>query len=91
MRLNDRARTWLPWLLLGAAVVITAIVYWPGVIGGWVDRHKPVLRYVEPATFSLWEAEAAKLGFMHAAVGPMVRSSYHADQQAHEAGVPGAG
>jgi lipoic acid synthetase len=31
--------------------------------------------------------EAAALGFTHAAVGPMVRSSYHADQQAHAAGV----
>ena len=30
---------------------------------------------------------AAAMGFSHAAVGPMVRSSYHADQQAHLAGV----
>lgn len=50
-------------------------------------HHLPVLRYVEPATFAMWEAEAMKLGFSHAAVGPMVRSSYHADQQAHAAGV----
>jgi lipoic acid synthetase len=28
-----------------------------------------------------------KMGFAHAACGPMVRSSYHADQQAHDAGV----
>jgi lipoic acid synthetase len=27
------------------------------------------------------------MGFVHAACGPMVRSSYHADRQAHEAGV----
>ena len=27
------------------------------------------------------------MGFVHAAVGAMVRSSYHADRQAHEAGV----
>jgi lipoic acid synthetase len=30
------------------------------------------------------------MGFSHAAVGPLVRSSYHADQQAQAAGVPGA-
>ena len=44
-------------------------------------------RYVEPATFKLFEAQAAAMGFRHAAIGAMVRSSYHADQQAHEAGV----
>jgi lipoic acid synthetase len=35
----------------------------------------------------MFEAEAAKMGFSHAAVGAMVRSSYHADVQAHAAGV----
>ena len=50
-------------------------------------HHLPVKRYVEPAVFKMFESEAAKLGFSHAACGPMVRSSYHADVQAHEAGV----
>ncbi len=50
-------------------------------------HHLPVLRYVEPATFVRFEREAQSLGFTHAAVGPMVRSSYHADRQAHAAGV----
>jgi lipoic acid synthetase len=50
-------------------------------------HHLPVERYVDPQTFALYEAEAARLGFRHAAIGAMVRSSYHADQQAHEAGV----
>jgi lipoic acid synthetase len=50
-------------------------------------HHLPVERYVEPATFGLFEREAASLGFRHAAIGPMVRSSYHADQQAHGAGI----
>jgi lipoyl synthase len=50
-------------------------------------HHLPVERYVEPATFGLFEREAASLGFKHAAIGPMVRSSYHADQQAHGAGI----
>jgi lipoic acid synthetase len=35
----------------------------------------------------MFEREASAMGFTHAAVGAMVRSSYHADQQAHAAGV----
>jgi lipoic acid synthetase len=50
-------------------------------------HHLPVLRYVEPAVFDGYARTAQELGFMHAACGPMVRSSYHADQQAHGAGV----
>jgi len=50
-------------------------------------HHLPVLRYVEPAQFKRFEATAVELGFRHAACGPLVRSSYHADQQAHGAGV----
>jgi lipoic acid synthetase len=46
--------------------------------------HLPVLRYVHPDEFAMFEAEAARLGFANAACGPMVRSSYHADQQAKE-------
>jgi len=49
--------------------------------------HLPVLRYVDPAQFNVYEREALALGFVHAACGPLVRSSYHADQQAHGAGV----
>jgi lipoic acid synthetase len=45
--------------------------------------HLPVLRYVTPARFREFEQQALALGFKHAAVGAMVRSSYHADQQAH--------
>jgi lipoyl synthase len=50
------------------------------------NHHLPVLRYVEPAVFKRFETEASALGFTHAACGPMVRSSYHADEQAHRAG-----
>lgn len=50
-------------------------------------HHLPVLRYVEPAVFEAYAREAAEMGFTHAACGPLVRSSYHADVQAHEAGV----
>jgi len=47
----------------------------------------PVHRYVEPAHFEALAAEARALGFAHAACGPLVRSSYHADRQAHAAGL----
>jgi lipoyl synthase len=50
-------------------------------------HHLPVERYVAPEGFRLFEEAAAGMGFKHAAIGAMVRSSYHADQQAHEAGV----
>jgi lipoic acid synthetase len=50
-------------------------------------HHLPVARYVHPDTFEMFQREAQELRFTHAAVGPMVRSSYHADQQAHAAGV----
>jgi lipoyl synthase len=49
--------------------------------------HLPVRRYVHPDVFKMYETKARELGFSHAAVGAMVRSSYHADQQAHAAGV----
>jgi len=51
------------------------------------NHHLPVLRYVHPDTFKEFEQKAYEMGFSHAAVGAMVRSSYHADQQAHEAGI----
>ena len=44
--------------------------------------HLPVERYVHPDTFAMFEREAAAMGFKHAAVGALVRSSYHADRQA---------
>jgi lipoyl synthase len=53
-------------------------------------HHLPVKRYVHPDTFAMFGREAAAMGFTHAAVGAMVRSSYHADEQAHAAGVVAA-
>ena len=50
------------------------------------SSHIPVRRYVHPDTFKMFEEKAYAMGFKHAAVGAMVRSSYHADQQAHSAG-----
>jgi lipoic acid synthetase len=49
--------------------------------------HLPVTRYVTPEAFKNLERAAVEMGFSNAACGPMVRSSYHADQQAHEAGI----
>jgi lipoyl synthase len=51
------------------------------------NAHLPVLRYVTPDQFACFERQAKAMGFDHAAVGPMVRSSYHADLQAHAAGL----
>jgi len=46
--------------------------------------HLPVQRYVHPDTFAMFERKAYELGFRNAAVGAMVRSSYHADRQAED-------
>jgi len=50
------------------------------------SAHLPVRRYVQPDTFKFFEEQASAMGFKHAAVGALVRSSYHADQQAKAAG-----
>lgn len=49
--------------------------------------HLPVMRYVTPEGFKEFERVALAMGFSNAACGPMVRSSYHADLQAHESGL----
>lgn len=46
-------------------------------------HHLPVMRFVEPQRFEQFQQEADAMGFSNAACGPMVRSSYHADLQAH--------
>ncbi|MDO4904073.1 MAG: lipoyl synthase [Lautropia sp.] len=48
-------------------------------------HHLPVRRYVTPDTFKYFEDQAYDMGFQHAAIGALVRSSYHADLQAEEA------
>jgi lipoic acid synthetase len=50
-------------------------------------HHLPVARFAHPDEFRMFEQEAGRMGFIHAACGPMVRSSYHADAQASQAGV----
>lgn len=50
-------------------------------------HHLPVQRFADPTLFKMFERKAQEMSFLHAACGPLVRSSYHADQQAHEAGI----
>ena len=42
-------------------------------------KHLPVAEFIPPAKFELYGEQARKMGFVHVASGPMVRSSYHAD------------
>ena len=44
-------------------------------------RHLPVERYLLPEEFTKWGERARALGFSHVESGPLVRSSYHAEQQ----------
>jgi lipoyl synthase len=44
------------------------------------ERHLPVVRYWHPDEFKALETAAYELGFEHIAAGPLVRSSYHADE-----------
>jgi lipoic acid synthetase len=44
------------------------------------ERHLPVVRYWHPDEFAALERAAYDLGFEHIAAGPLVRSSYHADE-----------
>jgi lipoic acid synthetase len=49
-------------------------------------HHHPVLRYWTPEEFAEIERRGYEIGFTHVASGPLVRSSYHADEMAHAAG-----
>ena len=44
-------------------------------------QHLPVSRYLPPEEFTVWRDRAMALGFNHVESGPLVRSSYHAEQQ----------
>jgi len=54
------------------------------------ERHLPVVRYWHPDEFAALERAAYELGFDHVAAGPLVRSSYHADQHVPQ-GLAGVG
>jgi lipoic acid synthetase len=49
-------------------------------------RHHPIIRFYRPEEFKELEDEGLKMGFKHVAAGPLVRSSYHADDQ-HNAAI----
>ncbi len=44
-------------------------------------KHAEVARYYRPEEFAHLKQEAVKMGFAHVEAGPLVRSSYHADEQ----------
>ncbi|MFB6344309.1 MAG: lipoyl synthase [bacterium] len=45
------------------------------------EQHLPVDRWVHPEEFDRWQSTAESIGFEHVESGPLVRSSYHADEQ----------
>jgi len=51
------------------------------------ENHLPVVRYWHPEEFEALEKAAREIGFESVAAGPLVRSSYHADESAHEAAI----
>ena len=54
------------------------------------ERHLPVVRYWHPDEFDALAAAGMEMGFSHVAAGPLVRSSYHADEHVSQV-EPGAG
>jgi lipoic acid synthetase len=54
------------------------------------ENHLPIVRYWHPDEFKALEEAAYALGFEHVAAGPLVRSSYHADQHVPQS-EPGTG
>jgi lipoic acid synthetase len=49
--------------------------------------HLPMARYYTPEEFAYMREEALRMGFRHVESGPLVRSSYHAREQAMSTGV----
>ena len=47
------------------------------------SQHLPVIEFINPKVFDYYQIEGKKLGFLHVAAGPFVRSSYHADEVFH--------
>ena len=45
-------------------------------------KHLPVVEFIHPDKFAEYKIRAEEMGFLHVASGPMVRSSYHADEVA---------
>lgn len=51
-------------------------------------KHLPIVRYVSPAEFDSYREAGQAMGFAHVEAGPLVRSSYHADESHQEAATP---
>jgi len=66
MHLPDRVRPILPWLLLTAAVIASAVVYWPGVTGGWVFDDYPNI--VDNAAVHLTPGNSTLAAWVNAAI-----------------------
>jgi lipoic acid synthetase len=49
-------------------------------------NHHPIIRFYHPDEFREFEKMGLEMGFKHVAAGPLVRSSFHADEQ-HEAAI----
>ena len=71
---------WLPGLLREHAVQVLTV----GQYLRPTENHLPVVRYWHPEEFEALERAALDLGFESVAAGPLVRSSYHADQNLPE-------
>jgi lipoic acid synthetase len=52
--------------------------------------HLPMARLYTPCEFAELKSEALKIGFRHVESGPLVRSSYHAHEQAVSTGIAAA-
>lgn len=50
-------------------------------------KHLPVIRYISPEEFAGYRKAGYEMGFAHVEAGPLVRSSYHADEGAESAGL----
>ena len=48
-------------------------------------EHLPIVRYVHPDEFAEYKVRGEAMGFIHVEAGPLVRSSYHAFDQAESA------
>jgi len=53
--------------------------------------HLPITRYYTPDEFAFMKREALQMGFKHVESGPLVRSSYHAHEQAESTGLVAIG
>jgi lipoic acid synthetase len=50
--------------------------------------HLPIARFYHPSEFVYLKEQALRFGFRHVESGPMVRSSYHAHEQAESTAAP---